>query len=294
MYLLTDEQRDYLATLPLRQRQKEILKEEYRNGEWFSNDITKLKGSDIPCADMWCFGAPCQSFSVAGRRAGLDGQSGLIKEVFRILREIEEDHRPEWLIYENVKGMLSSSKGFDYLAILTEMDELGYDCQWDTLNSKDFGVPQNRERVYTLGHLRTSGGSADQIFPLEGSVVEGGVPKINILAHYDGYRRNTQTFDPNGITEALSTCQGGGREHHTVVRVDPDINVVGHTRLYNGVAKNDKERIFDIDGICSTMRSTDYKDPQKVAIPIDEVGVPIRYGSKDTVKMNGEGGITQL
>jgi len=268
MYLLTDEQREYLATLPLRQRQKEILKDKYRNGEWFCNDITKLKGIDVPQADIWCFGAPCQSFSVAGRRAGLEGQSGLVGEIFRILRETAEDNRPEWLIYENVKGMFSSNKGFDYFAILAEMDELGYDCQWDTLNSKYFGVPQNRERVYTLGHLRTRGGSAVKIFPLEGTDAEGSVPRINILAHYDGYRRNTQTFDPDGITEALSTCQGGGREHHTIVKIDPDIIVVGHTRLYKGVAKNDKERIFDINGVSSTMRASDYKEPQKVAIPV--------------------------
>lgn len=217
MHLITDEQREYLATLPLRQRQKEILKEEYRNGEWFSNDITKLRGKDIPKADCWCFGAPCQSFSVAGLRAGLEGESGLIKQVFRILREIPEEDRPEWLMYENVKGMFSSNRGLDYLAILTEMDECGYDCQWETFNSKFCGVPQNRERVYTLGHLRAMG--SVQVFPLGNSDAEGSFPKVDIVAHRDIYRRNTQTFDANGITEALDTAQGGGRGHHVAIPV---------------------------------------------------------------------------
>ena len=125
MHLITDEQREYLATLDLKKRQKEILKEEYRNGEWFADDIRTVHAGDIPKADCWCFGAPCQSFSVAGKREGLEGKSGLIREIFRILGEIPEEGRPEWLFYENVKGMLSSNKGFDFLAILLEMEQGG-------------------------------------------------------------------------------------------------------------------------------------------------------------------------
>lgn len=122
MHLITNEQREYLATLPLKQRQKEILKEEYRNGEWYAKDITGVHADNIPKADMWCFGAPCQSFSVAGKREGMDGESGLIREIFRILNELSEENKPEWLVYENVKGMLSSNGGWDYAAILAEMD----------------------------------------------------------------------------------------------------------------------------------------------------------------------------
>ena len=130
-----------------------------------AGDIKTVRGSDIPISDCWCFGAPCQDFSIAGKRNGLQGdRSSLVREVFRLLGEIEEEHRPEWLLYENVKGMLSSNKGLDYLEILCEMGSLGYDCEWELLNSKDFGVPQNRERVYTLGHLRRYG--SRKVFPL--------------------------------------------------------------------------------------------------------------------------------
>lgn len=168
MYLLTDEQREELAALPLKQRQKEIMKEEYRNGEWYASDIRDVRAEAMPKADCWTFGAPCQDFSVAGTRSGMAGErSSLVREVFRLLRETEEGDRPEWLIYENVKGILSSNSGLDYLSVLLEMEELGYDVQWQIFNSKDWGVPQNRERVYTVGHLRAKGGS--QVFPFPGA-----------------------------------------------------------------------------------------------------------------------------
>ena len=126
MHLITDEQREFLSTLTIRQRQREILNEEYRNGEWFRWDITKIKADELPKADCWCFGAPCQDFSLAGKRAGLDGdRSSLLREIFRLLGETREEDRPEWLLYENVKGMLSSNKGFDYLTILSEIDRGG-------------------------------------------------------------------------------------------------------------------------------------------------------------------------
>lgn len=130
MHLMTDKQREYLSTLSLKKRRKVILENEYRNGEWYADDIRGVDAGSMPTADCWCFGAPCQDFSVAGKRAGLDGdRSSLVREVFRILREIEEKNRPEWIIYENVKGMLSSNKGFDFLEILLAMDELGYDFE---------------------------------------------------------------------------------------------------------------------------------------------------------------------
>jgi DNA (cytosine-5)-methyltransferase 1 len=215
MHLITDEQRQKLGGMSLKERQKEILKDEYRNGEWYSPDIRQVGAGNVPRVDCWCFGAPCQDFSIAGKRAGLDGdRSSLIREVFRVLGELEEKDRPEWLIYENVKGMLSSNRGGDFLSIILAMEELGYDIEWQVFNSKYHGVPQNRERVYTLGHLRTRG--RQKVFPLCGADGEDSA-EINIIAHYDGYRRNTQTFDYNGITEALSTCEGGGREHHTAI-----------------------------------------------------------------------------
>lgn len=218
MHCITDEQRAYLATLDLKKRQKEILKEEYLNGEWCSDDIRTVDARTIPKADVWGFGAPCQDFSIAGKRKGLDGdRSSLVREVFRILEDIPEEDRPEWIIYENVKGMLSSNRGFDFLSIILEMDGRGYDTEWQLLNSKLHGVPQNRERVYTIGHLRRKG--CKKIFPIpatDGKNCTSEV-KINLIGHRDGYHRNLQTFGSDGITETLSTCEGGGREHHVAI-----------------------------------------------------------------------------
>ena len=216
MHTITEEQRQYLSTLDFKQRQKEILNEKYLNGEWYINDVKKVNSRNIPKADIYTFGAPCQDFSVAGKRRGLEGdRSSLVHEIFRIIREQNECDRPEWLIYENVKGMLSSNRGFDFLAILLEMDELGYDCEWQTFNTRYFGIPQNRERVYTIGHLRIKG--ERKIFPFQTANNKNSVSKINVIGHRDGYRRNTQVFDPNGIVETIDTAEGGGRGHHTAI-----------------------------------------------------------------------------
>ena len=245
MHLCSDEQLAFIASLPKNKRVKEILNEEYRNGEWYCDDVRNITGDTIPKADCWCFGAPCQDFSVAGKRAGLEGdRSSLVREVFRILKEIGEDDRPEWLVYENVKGMLSSNNGFDFLAILSEMDDLGYDCEWQMYNSKYF-VPQNRERVYLVGHLRKRGRC--EVFPVGGSDEADSV-SINILGHHKSYRRNTQIFDPNGITETLSTCQGGGREHYTALPVGFNTMPDGTCRTLKYQYQKNSLTNFTIDG----------------------------------------------
>ena len=212
MHLITEEQMRYLETLDLRKRQKEILKEEYRNGEWYANDIRRVYAGDIPEADCWCFGFPCQDISVAGKQLGFTGnRSSLFFRVMYLLGQLEEEKRPAYLFIENVKNLLSVNGGWDFARLLIEMDRVGYDAEWQILNSKYFGVPQNRERCFIIGHLR--GRSTAEVFPVEGA---DGENSVRVIGHRDGYRRNTQIFNPDGITEVLSTCQGGGREHHTI------------------------------------------------------------------------------
>lgn len=198
MHTITDEQREYLLSLPLKKRQKEILKEEYLNGEWYESDIKAIQNT--PKADIWTFGAPCQDFSIAGKRAGLDGgRSSLVREVFRLLEERKED-KPEWIIYENVKGMLSSNRGSDYLEILYSLDELGYDVEWQNINSKWF-VPQNRERIYTIGHLRGRGGR--KILPIKGASGE------NYLKQLVQGSQGNRVYNSDGISCTLSSLGGG-------------------------------------------------------------------------------------
>lgn len=213
MHLLTEEQRKALEDIPIKKRQKEILKEEYRNGEWYANDIRRVYAEDIPKADCWCFGFPCQDISVAGKQAGFQGnRSSLFFRVMYLVGQLKEEDKPTYLFIENVKNLLSVNGGWDFARLLIEMERQGYDAEWQVLNSKDFGVPQNRERCFIIGHLR--GGSTSKVFPIEGT---DGKNSIQIIAHKDGYRRNTQVFGPDGITETLDTGQGGGRGHHVAL-----------------------------------------------------------------------------
>ena len=210
MHLLTDDQRKALEDIPIKQRQKEILKEEYRNGEWYANDIRRVYAGDIPKADCWCFGFPCQDISVAGKQAGFQGnRSSLFFRVMYLVGQLKEEDKPTYLFIENVKNLLSVNGGWDFARLLIEMERHGYDAEWQVLNSKDYGVPQNRERCFIIGHLR--GRSTTKVFPIEGT---DGKNSVQIIGHRDGYRRNTQVFAPDGITETLDTGQGDGRGHH--------------------------------------------------------------------------------
>lgn len=210
MHLLTDEQRKALEDIPIKKRQKEILKEEYRNGEWYANDIRRVYAGDIPKADCWCFGFPCQDISVAGKQAGFQGnRSSLFFRVMYLVGQLKEEDKPTYLFIENVKNLLSVNGGWDFARLLIEMEQWGYDAEWQVLNSKDFGVPQNRERCFIIGHLR--GRSSAKVFPVEKT---DGENSISMIGHRDGYRRNMQVFSPDGITETLDTGQGGGRGHY--------------------------------------------------------------------------------
>jgi len=113
--------------------------------------------------DLICSGFPCQSFSIAGKRRGFEDTRGTL--FFEICR-IAEFHRPKYLFLENVKGLLNHEEGRTFGTILNSLQDLGYGVEWQVLNSKDFGVPQNRERVFIIGHL--GGFSGQQVFPVRG------------------------------------------------------------------------------------------------------------------------------
>ena len=126
-----------------------------------TRDITKVDEKEIPKHDLLVGGFPCQSFSIAGKRRGFEDTRGtMFFEVARILKY----HQPRLFILENVKGLLSHDSGRTFKVIISTLVELGYDLQWQVLNSKNFGVPQNRERVLLVGHLR--GTPRPQVFPL--------------------------------------------------------------------------------------------------------------------------------
>lgn len=127
-------------------------------------DITKIIPKELPEFDGLCGGFPCQPFSIAGKRGGYSDTRGTI---FFYIAGILKIKRPSIVILENVKGILNHKKGETFRVILQTLEELGYNIQWMVLNSKFFGVPQNRERVFIIGNLR--GTSRSEILPFRKS-----------------------------------------------------------------------------------------------------------------------------
>jgi len=134
--------------------------------EW--HDITKVTDEQVGelrgKVDLITGGFPCQAFSVAGKRRGFNDTRGtLFFEIARLAKIL----KPRYLLLENVKGLLNHARGDTFFTILNTLGELGYWVEWQLLNSKDFGVPQNRERVFIIGHL--GGEPRRKIFPITGT-----------------------------------------------------------------------------------------------------------------------------
>lgn len=196
-------------------------------------DATRINTSELPSFDLLVGGFPCQAFSLAGKRAGFEDTRGtLIFDVVRVLR----DKRPRHFVLENVKGLLSHEGGKTFAAILEILTDTGYDVSWSIHNSKNYGVPQNRERVYLIGNLR--GETRPQVFPLRASGEEAqGTSHPTIDANYykgpSNQRRmiqqlnnpvhsNDRVYSDEGISPTLNTMQGGNRQ--------PFIRVVSATK----------------------------------------------------------------
>lgn len=151
-------------------------------GQIDTRDITIIDEREIPDHDLLVGGFPCQAFSIAGKRKGFEETRGtLFFDIARILKH----KRPRHLLLENVKGLLTHDEGKTFQTILGVLTDLGYGVEWQVLNSKDFGVPQNRERIFIVGHLR--GESRSQVFPIFGNNSEGFSPTLR-ATYYKGYQ----------------------------------------------------------------------------------------------------------
>lgn len=254
MHLLTDEQRKALEDIPIKKRQKEILKEEYRNGEWYANDIRRVYAGDIPKADCWCFGFPCQDISIAGKQVGFQGnRSSLFFRVMYLIGQLKEEDKPTYLFIENVKNLLSVNGGWDFARLLIEMEQEGYDAEWQVLNSKDFGVPQNRERCFIIGHLR--GRSTSKIFPIEGTDGKNSV-SLNLFCCLNG--RNSQrdrVYSDDGLAPTISTKPGGNTE--------PKVSI----KIIGEISSSQDGKILSTDGIANC-HSAGHGNNPKIAIPV--------------------------
>lgn len=183
-------------------------------------DATEISAEALPTFDLLVAGFPCQAFSIAGQRSGFDDTRGT--KFFEIAR-IARAKQPRLLLLENVAGLLSHEEGRTFGVILGVLDELGYDAQWQVLNSKDFGVPQNRERVFIVGHHR--GTPRPEVFPFIGGDQEDGSARV--LAHTlnasdwrGGNRNQRQTVIEHG-DDAPTLIREGDGEGARVRRLTP-------------------------------------------------------------------------
>lgn len=255
-------------------------------GEIELHDITQVTDDEIRSighVDAICGGFPCQAFSIAGHRRGFEDTRGtLFFEIARFASIL----KPKYLFLENVKGLLNHDKGNTFEVILSALDELGYDVEWQVLNSKDFGVPQNRERVFIIGHLRGERGR--KIFPIGGenekSVFESVIRKVgNVNPSQEGM--NGEVFDSNGISPALTTNKGEGtkiaipiltperankRQNGRRFKTDgePMFTLTGQDRhgivVAGNIASSHEQngRVYDVNGISPTLNTMQGGDRQ--------------------------------
>lgn len=176
-------------------------------GELYYNDATKIDTGELPDFDILLAGFPCQAFSIAGKRQGFNDTRGtMFFEVARILR----DKRPRYFILENVKGLLNHDGGKTFQTILKILSDIGiYSIEWAVLNSKHFGVPQNRERVFIVGYPREFG--IGKIFPIEKTSNEvDSTVKLLGNVNPSGKEQNGDVFDTAGLCPTLTCNKGEG------------------------------------------------------------------------------------
>lgn len=219
-------------------------------------DITKINPKDLPDFELFVGGFPCQAFSIAGKRGGFDDTRGTM--FFEIARIVGEK-QPRLLLLENVKGLLSHDKGRTFGTIIRTLDELGYDLQWQVLNSKNHGVPQNRERVFIVGHFR--GTPRPEVFPFgeSGEVNNGKNAQRDDVAHTvqnsDKHRgsyikqinqpkhSNDRVYGTDGVSPTLNTMQGGRRQ--PFIRTE-NMNGDGFENEYSGTVRAGASRNYQL------------------------------------------------
>lgn len=251
--------------------------------------------------DVICGGFPCQAFSIAGNRRGFEDTRGtLFFEIARFASIL----RPRYLFLENVKGLLNHDGGATFETILRTLDELGYNVEWQVLNSKNL-VPQNRERVFIVGHLRGAGTRG--VFPLSKSgqqatsikeqysntittrygnsqgagayIVESKSQKVRSIGniHPSGKGMNGEVYESTGLARTLTTNKGEG------------VKIIQRAHGYNQGGEHD---------IAPTITSNSYQENNLVKIvdfynkiTKDEVGTLTSSGGGSTVRA-GSFGVT--
>jgi len=191
-------------------------------------DATKINWGTVPSFDILTAGFPCQAFSIAGKRKGFEDTRGTI--FFEIARCLEHK-KPKVFILENVKGLLNHEKGKTFQTILETLNNLGYNVEWQIINTKDY-LPQSRERIFFIGHLR--GTSSRQIFPFQ----KGG----------NGNDETQGKTRQEGERIRNSYCRAIGSGYAKSAGTHGSLIKVGHiNKDQQGM------RVYDTDGLSATL-----------------------------------------
>ena len=176
-----------------------VYKNQFKDSTYVGS-VTDVRGEDLPRIDLITFGSPCQDFSLAGKRKGMEGErSSLITEAIRLVHEC----RPRVFIWENVKGTFSSNDGADFWAIIQAFANIGgYRCEWQLCNTSWF-LPQNRERIYLVGYSTTPRGDWGGVFPLG----EGTGKNIGLQRHNPRANTITTRYACNANGSFIGECK---------------------------------------------------------------------------------------
>ena len=256
-------------------------------------DITKVNWKrvvrDYGAADLVVGGSPCQSFSVAGTRTGLDGASGLMWEYVRCVREL----MPRWILWENVPGALSSGHGEDFRCLLESLDALGYGLAWRVLDAQFFGVAQRRERLFVVGRLGDPDGPCEVLFEPESlrwdtpssrekrkelaAGAGGGAEDTGFRCRHSpavldltgGEAQAHRVYDSDGIAPSLRAHGSGGNDLKVLCMTDTQPHSM-------------------VDGeVCGALSATMHKDPPVVAKTLFE---PVSFAANQRGELRLQGG----
>jgi DNA (cytosine-5)-methyltransferase 1 len=214
-----------------------VLRYRYRGVKNYG-DIEKINYEELPDFDVLIGGSPCQDVSLAGKRAGLSGvRSRLFFSYIALLRA----KQPDYFIFENVKGLLSSNEGRDFAEVTSQFTEAGYDIWWQVLDAADFGIPQHRERIFILGTLG-----------------ERGFRKVFLERKGKGKNTELQRQYTNTVTRRYRQSQATGT--YIAERKLTQIENLHFDR-------SQENRIYGINGVAPTLR----RKTKKIGIPIRQV-----------------------
>lgn len=210
----------------------------------YVGSVTNVRGGDLPTIDLITFGSPCQDFSLAGKRKGMEGErSSLILEAIRLIGEC----RPRVFIWENVKGTFSSNNGEDFAAILQEFTNIGgYRLEWQLLNTSWF-LPQNRERIYLVGYSTTPKRGWRGVFPIGVGNGKDNVQRIKVVGDRGTGGQKGRIYGDDGIAACLNAHSFA--DPMKIKENFPKIKQIGTKFDSNGGTQPyQQDRVYDAEG----------------------------------------------